>query len=168
VKSISVSEVIKPHGDADACSWKEPRRRASHCEAKVGVEWMISVFDLPRRDRRHRLAEHGKSFRHLRRQPLAGVRQADLARAAQEKRLADILFQQLHLIADGRLRHAELFAGPGEAAEPGDGLEDAQAFSGNCFDSFMDKFSLCIQTVVRLELQHFIPQTASQDQRLSR
>jgi hypothetical protein len=27
----------------------------------------------------------------------------------------------------------------------------------------MDKFSLCIQTVVRLELQHFIPQTASQD-----
>jgi hypothetical protein len=84
-------------------------------------------------DRRHGLAQHGERFRHLRRQPLAGLRQADLARTAQEERLADILLQQLDLVADGRLRHAELLAGLREAAEPGGGFEDAQRVERKLF-----------------------------------
>ena len=57
------------------------------------------------------------------RQPLADLRQHDLARPAQEERLAEQVFQKLDLVADGGLGHAELLAGAGEAAMPGGGIE---------------------------------------------
>ena len=79
-----------------------------------------------------RLAQRGKGgiqalerLAHLRRQPPAHLGQDDSTRLAQEQGRADPIFQQLHLIADGRLGHAELLGGLGEAAEAGGGLEGA-------------------------------------------
>lgn len=75
---------------------------------------------------RNRLLQHLEGFRHLRRQPLAHFRQRDLPRPPQEQRFADVLLDHLDLVADRRLGHAQFRAGPGEAAEPGGGLEDPQ------------------------------------------
>jgi hypothetical protein len=89
--------------------------------------------------------QHAEGLADLRRQPRARLRQLDLARAAQEQRLADMPSS-----VPARVKL------PCRAAAS----KTRSAFSGNCFDSFMDKFSLCIQTVVRLEFQHFQRQTA--------
>ena len=48
------------------------------------------------------------------------------AKVAVEQRLSDALFDELDLVADRRLGHAEILPGPGEAAEPGGRLEDPQ------------------------------------------
>lgn len=70
--------------------------------------------------------EQFEPLAHLGQQPFARLRQRHLPRAAEEQRLADILLQKLDLVADGRLRHAELLAGAGEAQVPRHRLEDAQ------------------------------------------
>ena len=70
-------------------------------------------------------AQGVEGLAHRYRETLAGLGQAHLARHAQEQRRADPLLEQLDLIADRRLGHAQLLAGTGEAAEPGRGLEGA-------------------------------------------
>lgn len=93
-----------------------------------------------------------KGFRNFRRQFLPGLGQHNLPRLSDEERLANILFQQFHLIADRRLRHAQFLTGLGEAEMPGGGFEHAQGIQGNWRDIFMDKFSLCQLPKVSLVL----------------
>jgi hypothetical protein len=73
-----------------------------------------------------RLAEQAERFGRFRRQAGAGLRQLDLARPPQKQPGAKRLFQQLDLVADGRLRHAELFARPGETRQPRHGVKNPQ------------------------------------------
>ena len=73
------------------------------------------------------VAHDREGFRNPRRQPFAGLRQRNLPRPPQEKRLADGLLEQLDLVADGCLRQPELLAGLGEAHMPGCGLEHPQS-----------------------------------------
>ena len=51
-------------------------------------------------------------------------RHSDLASDAQEQRLAELLFEQQNLTADGRLRHVELPPARGERPGFGDRLQD--------------------------------------------
>ena len=71
-----------------------------------------------------------------RRQSLANLRQRDLPRPSQKQRFADILLDQLDLVAHGSLRHAEFLAGAGEAAKPGGRLEDAKRIQRELFRHF--------------------------------
>ena len=59
-------------------------------------------------------------------QPLAGFGRRHILAVAVQQRLADIVFQPLDLLADGRLRAVDAFAGAGEAAGIDDGNETAQ------------------------------------------
>ena len=75
---------------------------------------------------RHRFGEFRQPLGYLRRQSLAGLAQDDLPWLAQEQRLAERLLQELDLVADRGLRHAQFVAGAGEAGMPGGRLEDAE------------------------------------------
>jgi hypothetical protein len=88
---------------------------------------------MDRGDRQHALRRpaHGgesglpplEGFAHLGCQALAHLRQHDLFRLAQEQGHADPVLQQLHLIADGGLGHAQLGGGLGKALMARGGLE---------------------------------------------
>ena len=73
----------------------------------------------------HGVLQDREGFRDLRRQPQAGVGEADLSGLPQEELFAQRVLQKLDLIADRRLRQAQLRAGPREAHVAGGGLEDA-------------------------------------------
>ena len=60
-------------------------------------------------------------------QGLASRRELNVASTAIEERHAELVFQRLDLVGDGRLRHQEFFSGPAEIEVPGDGTEDAEA-----------------------------------------
>ena len=57
-------------------------------------------------------------------QRFAGRRDADAAADAMKDRLAELLFEQQDLAADGRLRDVQLFAGGRERAGIGDRADD--------------------------------------------
>ena len=90
---------------------------------------------MDRGDREHALgrpAYDGKSglqavegFAHLGRQALAHLRQRDLSRLAQEQGRAHPILQELHLVADGGLGHAQLGGRLGEAFMARGSLEGA-------------------------------------------
>ena len=61
-----------------------------------------------------RFAEQAKRLSCFRRQAGPGLGQFDKARPPQKQSRAQRLFEQLDLVADGGLRHAEFFAGLGE------------------------------------------------------
>ena len=59
-------------------------------------------------------------------QRFAGGRDADAAPDAVKHRLAELLFEQQNLAADGRLRDAQLLAGGRERSGVGDGADDLE------------------------------------------
>ena len=72
-------------------------------------------------DRVAHVLEHALPELH---EALGRRRHAHLAADAQEQRLAELLFEQQNLAADGRLRHVQLPAARGERAGFGDRLQD--------------------------------------------
>ena len=77
----------------------------------------VAANGLERRpDRAQGLAHHG-------RQPRAGLGQGHPPGRAQEERRPEALLEQPHLVAHGRLGHAELGRGAGEVSVPGRRLE---------------------------------------------
>ena len=85
----------------------------------------VSVSTLGLGEPRKGLAEEVEGLGGSRREPLAGLGEDDLARAAEEERRAEPLLEQLDLVAHRRLGHPELFGGAGKAQAAGDGFEDA-------------------------------------------
>lgn len=78
--------------------------------------------------------------------------QRESARMPQEERRSQPVLQQLHLIADGRLRHPELGGGTGEAQLAGGGLEDADGGEGGeLVGHVWHKVSLCRLSEIELE-----------------
>lgn len=65
-----------------------------------------------------------------------------MPRFALEQGEAEPVFQQLDLIADRSLGHAEGFAGPGEVSQPGGGLEHADGVDGRKVVRISHKFTL--------------------------
>src|SRR6516164_3071648 len=91
-----------------------------------------------------------------RRKAASGLGERDLARKAQEEGRANPLLQQLDLIADRSLRHAELVRGPGEAQMPRRRLEGADGGEGwervrRHWSAVWDKSALCMMIEFRLD-----------------
>ncbi|MNL32526.1 hypothetical protein D3C87_1543840 [compost metagenome] len=69
------------------------------------------------------VAQQVKCLPHLRRQPGPHYAQLNLPRLAQKQCRAQALLQQLDLVADGGLGHAQFLGSPGEAEMTCDGLK---------------------------------------------
>ena len=98
-------------------------------EGDAGGDGEIGLgADAPKLDRRagDMLQPHG----HRLVEALAGRGQLQMAGAALEHRRAEMLLQQLHLPAHGRLGHPQLLGRPGEVQMPGRGLEDHETIGG--------------------------------------
>ena len=78
----------------------------------------------------------------------AGLGELDLARLADEERLADALLQHLDLVADGGLRHRQFLRGSGEGEKPRGSLEGADG--GKRWKAHTHKPLLCMLSEVRL------------------
>ena len=100
----------RKHVEADRHAARQPQRAAQLARA-VG----------DRADRVAHVLEHALAELD---QALGGRRHPHLAADAQEQRLAELLFEQQDLTADGRLRHVQLAPARGERAGLGNGLKD--------------------------------------------
>ena len=103
----------------------KPRHQPAGGEGDRQAERQYAAVTA-RLDLLHRLRQSIEAVADARPQGLAGIGQEKAAGEAAEQRLAQLILQELHLMADRGLGDAELGGGAREAQMAGRGLEGAE------------------------------------------